>query len=178
MTSLKLAGYGHYLDLAGEAVQLFGRPGLRLPRWFTGQAWGVAVSYSATSLFVQADAADFVAYQPQPTFVIRTSCPERAVLEWLHVLPDALLFGDTVVDTFAGLGNLRPSPLQSLLQRCGSVRVKRAFLVLARHAGHAWYHRLDASLLQLGQGKRQLWPGGKLDREFLITVPEALARAS
>lgn len=175
MTGLALAGYMHYLSLAGESVQLFGRPGTRLPRWFTGQAWGGDVSYSAAALFAGSEPTDFVLHQPLASYAIRVSSPERSALEWLHVLPDELLFGDAVVDTFAGLGNLRPARLQGLLQRCCSVRVKRAFMVLGRHAGHAWYPKLDSSVMTLGKGKRQLWPGGRLDTEFQITVPEGLA---
>ncbi|MFI0472017.1 type IV toxin-antitoxin system AbiEi family antitoxin domain-containing protein [Halomonas sp. HMF6819] len=50
-------------------------------------------------------------------------------------------------------------------------------MVLARHAGHAWYARLEPSRLDLGKGKRQLCQGGKLDREYHVTVPEAFLHA-
>lgn len=177
-TGLAMAGNTHYLSFTRESVQLFGRPGLRLPRWFASNLWGVDLSYSGADLFEQSEPTDFEEYHPVEAYTIKVSSPERSVLEWLHVLPDELLFGDLVVDTFTGLGNLRPARLQSLLQRCRSVRVKRVFMVLARHAQHAWYARLDTGLIELGKGKRQLWVGGKLDSEFLITVPEPFVHAN
>jgi hypothetical protein len=70
-----------------------------------------------------------------------------------------------------GLTSLRPSLLQTLLESCASIKVKRAFLYLAREAGHAWYERLDKTRIDLGKGKRMLVRGGRLDAEFMITVP-------
>ena len=61
--------------------------------------------------------------------------------------------------------------MQVLLEACRSVKVKRAFLLLARHYGHAWYRRLDTGRIDLGAGKRQLYPRGRLDRDFQVTVP-------
>ena len=57
---------------------------------------------------------------------------------------------------------------EALVEGCRSVRTKRALLVLARHAGHAWYARLEPRRLDLGKGKRQLCQGSKLDRECHI----------
>lgn len=63
----------------------------------------------------------------------------------------------------------KPAATQEALVEGGrSVRTKRALLVLARHAGHAWYARLEPRRLDLGKGKRQLCQGSKLDRECHI----------
>jgi len=70
-----------------------------------------------------------------------------------------------------GLTTLRPSLLQQLLEACSSIKVKRVFLYLAREAGHAWYGRLDKTRFDLGKGKRMIVRGGRLDAEFMITVP-------
>lgn len=172
LTALELGGFSHYLGLGRKTVQLFGKPGVRMPRWFTATEWGVAISYSSSDLFEDSAANDFVEYMPATSYSLWISCSERAVLEWLNVLSDELLFGDAVVDTFSGLGTLRPARLQSLLERCKSVRVKRVFMVLAREARHTWYERLNQSSLNLGKGKRQIFNGGRLDKEFLVTVPE------
>jgi hypothetical protein len=80
-----------------------------------------------------------------------------------------------VVDVFNGLATLSPRRLQKLLEACSSIRVKRVFLLLARNSGHAWYQRIDVSRIDIGKGKRQITPGGRLDKEFLITVPESFA---
>lgn len=172
LTALHLAGYSHYLMLGRERLYLFGQPGRRLAKWFSSRDWGVDLQVSQ-AIVVQRDSRLFLPYSPPGRdYQIHISCPEMAVLEWLHVLPNELLFSDTVVDTFSGLVNLRPKRLQALLQACNSVRLKRVFLLLARCSGHAWYAHLDKAQLDLGKGKRQLIKGGKLDKEFLITVPE------
>jgi len=98
------------------------------------------------------------------------SCEERAILEFLADLPDVLPFAEARL-VMEGLATLRPALLQKLLETCRSIKVKRAFLCLAREAGHAWYGRLDKTRIDLGKGKRMLVRGGRLDAEFMITVP-------
>ena len=61
--------------------------------------------------------------------------------------------------------------LQSLLEHCSSVKVKRLFLHLAEKHNHAWFKSLDVTKVSLGSGKRVLVPGGRLDPKYLITVP-------
>lgn len=172
MTALHLAGYSHYLILGRERLYVFGQPGRRLAKWFISRDWGVDLEVSQATV-VRRDGRLFMPYSPPGRdYQIHISCPEMAILEWLHVLPNELLFSDTLVDTFSGLVNLRPKRLQSLLEACSSVRLKRVFLLLARFSGHSWYAHLNRAALDLGKGKRQVSKGGVLDKEFLITVPE------
>jgi hypothetical protein len=172
LTALHLAGFSHYVMLGRETLYLFGQPGRRLAKWFSDAEWGVNLQANQSNL-LHRDSRIFTPYSPPGRdYQIHISSPEMAVLEWLHVLPNESLFGDTVVDTFGGLTTLRPGRLQSLLEACGSVRVKRVFLLLARNTGYAWYAHLDKSRVDLGKGKRQLVKGGILDKEYLITVPE------
>jgi hypothetical protein len=49
--------------------------------------------------------------------------------------------------------------------------VKRLFFFLADRHHHAWLKRLDKNAVDLGEGKRMLVKGGKLDRTYQITVP-------
>lgn len=98
------------------------------------------------------------------------SSEERAILEFLGELPDQLPFDEARL-IMEGLATLRPALLQTLLEACASIKVKRAFLYLAREAGHHWYARLDKTRIDLGKGKRMLVCGGRLDAEYLITVP-------
>jgi hypothetical protein len=175
-TALSLAGYAHYLPMGRERVELYGLPRQRLPKWFEEANWGADIDFHPCRLFRNGQAQAFEEYTPSGAgFQILVSSPERAVLEWLHVTPDDLIFGSEVVDTIAGLSNLRPRRLQRLLEACVSIRVKRVFLVLARHAGHAWYRRLETAAIELGTSKYSLVAGGRLDREYRITVPEAFA---
>lgn len=71
-----------------------------------------------------------------------------------------------------GLPSLRPTVLQTLLEACKSVKVKRLFLYMAEHHNYAWFKRLETSSMDLGSGKREIIKGGKLDKKYMIVVPE------
>jgi len=73
-----------------------------------------------------------------------------------------------------GLPNLSPRRLQTLLEDCRSVKVKRLFFWFAERHNHAWMGKIDRSRIDLGRGKRLLVRGGKLDPKYNITVPETL----
>ncbi|TYP65337.1 transcriptional regulator with AbiEi antitoxin domain of type IV toxin-antitoxin system [Stutzerimonas stutzeri] len=177
-TALALQGYSHYLPLGEDVVTLFASPGLRLPGWFAEHNWGVSIRCIAANLFSELDSAAWQTFKPaHREFELQISCPERAVLELIHASEDEALFS-SVAELLNGLATLSPRRLQRLLEACRSVRVKRVFLLLARHSGQAWYSRLDLTRVDLGTGKRQLIAGGCLDKQFLITVPEQFADAS
>ncbi|TFY88175.1 hypothetical protein DYL59_16575 [Pseudomonas kairouanensis] len=174
-TALSLAGYSHYLAFGKQTVDLFATPGAVLPGWFRKYLWPVDVNFHPGGLFNEVeDVALQVFPVPYSRFELKISTPERAVLELIHQSADEMLFSG-VVDMLGGLGSLSPRRLQRLLEACNSIRVKRVFLLLARNAGHAWYERIDLSRINLGKGKRQIIRGGRLDKEFLITVPESFA---
>jgi hypothetical protein len=61
--------------------------------------------------------------------------------------------------------------LQKLLAECHSVKVKRLFFYFADRHSHAWLKRLDREAVDLGEGKRMLVRGGRLDKTYQITVP-------
>lgn len=107
------------------------------------------------------------------TWPLRLSSPERALLELLDELPDRESFHqiDALVE---GLVNLSPTRLQFLLDHCRSVKVKRLFFFFADRHRHAWRARLDPADFDLGAGKRVLVEGGRLSKEYNITVPEDL----
>ncbi|TFY93868.1 hypothetical protein DYL61_11350 [Pseudomonas nabeulensis] len=178
-TALSLAGYSHYLAFGMQAVDLFGTPGASLPGWFRKYPWPVAVNFHPGGLFAadMEDVALQVFQVPYGRFELKISTPERAVLELIHQSANQMLFS-SVADVLSGLGTLSPRRLQRLLEACNSIRVKRVFLLMARNAGHAWYGRIDLSRIDLGNGKRQIIRGGRLDKEFQITVPESFASAS
>lgn len=105
------------------------------------------------------------------------SRPERAILELLDELPDRESFhrADMIMQ---GAATLSPMRLQVLLEACSSVKVKRLFFYFADRHRHAWSRHLDKGAVDLGSGKRMLVRGGKLDTEYLITVPAELDDAS
>jgi hypothetical protein len=98
------------------------------------------------------------------------STPERAILELLDEVPKRESFHQVDM-LMQGLSNLSPRRLQKLLAECHSVKVKRLFFYFADRHSHAWLKRLDRKGVDLGEGKRMLVRGGRLDKTYQITVP-------
>lgn len=174
-TALELSGYAHFLPLGDNyPVYLFSRAHDRLPAWLNGLSLASRVRHIRTD-FLPADAG--WREHHEATFRVIISAPERAALEFLHQLtPDAAAYEHANL-VFEGLGTLRSDVVQFLLESCTSIKVKRLFLHLAERHGHAWFKQLDVSQVDLGSGKRALFPGGRLDPKYLITVP-SVAEAS
>ena len=76
------------------------------------------------------------------------------------------------LELFEGLTSLRPKQVNTLLQYCRSIKVKRLFLFMADQFSYPWISRIDKKQLDLGSGKRVVVKGGKLDKRYLITIPE------
>jgi len=175
-TALELSGLAHFLPL-GDAhpVYLFGRAGDRLPAWFKGLPWFSRVRHVSTNFLPQELG---LREHREGALTVTVSAPERAALEFLQhlTLDDAGYEHATLV--FEGLGTLRPGLVQSLLEACASIKVKRLFLHLAEKQAHPWFKQLDLTKVSLGSGKRVLIPGGRLDPKYLITVPAAVETPS
>jgi hypothetical protein len=167
-TALELHGLAHFLRLSARApVYLYGAPGERLPTWFRTHDWKLPVRYSATGLFSRELGFTSRSFGD---FAIDVSSPERAVLEYLDGFPGDASF-EEAREVVEALGTPRPEALQSLLEACTSVKVKRMFLFLADQAKHPWRSKLKDKRIKLGRGKRSLVPQGKFDSRYLITVP-------
>jgi|CXWL01.1.fsa_nt_gi hypothetical protein len=168
-TALELVSLAHFLPLGEQApLYLFCRTGARLPEWFKNLPWAGRVRQVGTN-FLPPDLG--LRDHAAGGFAVRISDPERAVLEFLFRLDVDEAGYEHARLVFEGLGTLRPSLLQVLLEKCTSVKVKRLFLYLAELQGHPWAKELDQSRITLGRGKRVFVPGGRLDPKFLITVP-------
>jgi hypothetical protein len=166
-TALELQGFAHFLRRARAPVYLYGAPGVRLPTWFRSHDWHYPVRYSATGLFSR---GLFLTSRSFGDFAVEISSPERAVLEYLDGFPQDASF-EEARELIEGLTTPRPEALQSLLEVCTSVKVKRMFLFLADQAKHPWRAKLKDKRIKLGSGKRSLVPEGKFDPHYLITVP-------
>lgn len=177
-TALEQQGYAHYLSASVREVHLYGAK--RPPTWLDSLPLEVAFRWHNSLRLFHGD-ADVVA-QPSPVMVsaagmtlpIRYSSKERAVLELLDELPEHESFhqADALME---GMSDLSPKRLQTLLEACANVKVKRLFLFFADRHAHAWRARLDTSRVDLGAGKRVLVKGGKLDTRYNITVPSEFA---
>jgi hypothetical protein len=176
-TALELQGYAHYLSAEMREVHLYGRK--RPPTWLADLPLDVKFQWHNSLRLFPGDAD--APPEPSPVMVstaglhlpIRYSSKERAVLELLDELPDRESFhqADALME---GLSDLSPRRLQTLLESCASVKVKRLFLFFADRHRHAWRSRLDLPRLDLGSGKRVLAKGGRLDPTYQITVPSDL----
>lgn len=167
-TALELWGLAHYLRLGPRRrVDLYGAPGLRLPRWLTQHNWEVDLRYFGTSLLAWTAGMTTLEFGE---FSLSVPTPERAILEVLDGVPHVADFAEAQ-HLMGGLPTLRPALVQTLLEICTSVKVKRLFLYLADATGMPWRTALDDTRLDLGTGKRQIVAGGRLDARYGITVP-------
>jgi len=128
-TALEIAGLGHFLSV-GDArpLYLFGRASDRLPTWFQNLPWAKRVRHVATNFLPEK--IGLREYR-EGNLIVMVSAPERAALEFLqHLAIDEAGYEHANL-VFEGLGTLRPALVQSLLESCTSVKVKRIFLHLA-----------------------------------------------
>jgi hypothetical protein len=194
-TALELRGFAHYLQQAQREVHLYGpKPP---PSWLHELKLGTKFVYhNSARLFdertplagsklnfvpqvrggprLESDyGVTFLELRALGDWTLLVSTPERAILELLEELPAHESFhqADMIMED---LTTLRPARLQELLAECKSVKVKRLFFFFSDRHRHKWLQRLDRSKIDLGEGKRLLVRGGKLDRAYQITVPEDL----
>ena len=82
-----------------------------------------------------------------------------------------------VFELMEGLNNLRPAAVQTLLEGCTSVKVKRLFLYMVNKADHEWLKFVNLDKVDLGSGKRSIVSDGVYVSKYQITVPRELAAA-
>lgn len=169
-SALQLQGVMQHLSLGkGSGLWLFASDSHRLPKWFVEHDWNISINFHRANLF-SSDPAGSLREVLIEGFSVRVSQRERAALEAVHLIEKAHRF-EEVSELFEGLGTLNPQIVQGLLERCSSIRAKRIFLYLAKRYEFPWYAKLDESRIDLGIGKREVVPGGRLDTHYLITVP-------
>jgi Transcriptional regulator, AbiEi antitoxin, Type IV TA system/Transcriptional regulator, AbiEi antitoxin N-terminal domain len=171
-TALQMQGYAHFLPLGkGGIVSLFGAPATRLPAWFRQYGWGVEFHYTTTRLFAGGTETGLTKKELGP-YVVTISAPERAIMEVLYLVPAQESFEEAGL-LMEGLATLRPRLVQTLLEQCRSVKVKRLFMYLAETSNHAWVRKLELSKVNFGKGKRVIVKGGRFNAKYNITVPDS-----
>ena len=169
-TALSLLGKAQYIEFNESKSVLFGGADEKLPAWFKHYDWGVKIEYHPTSFlkhdigFTDMDAGNFS---------IRISNSARAIMECLYLSPDKQDLVECY-ELMEGLNNLSPSQVQSLLENCHSIKVKRLFLYMAEKANHSWLSHLDLTKIDLGKGKRSIVKNGAYIEKYGITVPKEL----
>ncbi|HET9641177.1 MAG TPA: type IV toxin-antitoxin system AbiEi family antitoxin domain-containing protein [Allosphingosinicella sp.] len=188
-TALEAQGFAHYLGRGPQEVHLYGPE--RPPTWLKELPVDAKFLWHNSRRLFSNDPLEqrgkpsnpfdeptpslmpggyMLRHGAAPTWPIRYSIVERAILELLDELPDRESFHQVDM-LMEGLANLGPRRLQAQLQNCRSVKVKRLFFFFADRHQHAWLGQLDKNEIDLGAGKRALVKGGKLDRRYQITVP-------
>jgi len=197
-TALEHAGFGHYVRMSGaETIRLYGPAGLPawaralpLPEKFVVRHDAMFGSLPVPRVWLDKDgAADGhgerisdaalaenglrIARWGESDWPLVYATEERAILEMLQDVPQ----GESVYQAHVmlqGMGNVRPARMSVLLRFCSSIKVKRLFLALAARHQHAWFAHLNLEGVDLGKGKRALFPDGKLDPKYQITLPADL----
>ncbi len=170
-TALQMQGYAHYLTPGGIlSVVLFGRPNEKLPAWFHHYQWKTKIRYAATHLFNEEKTLGLTDYKTGD-YSMNISSPERAMFEVCYDVPDKESF-EEAAHLMEGLTTLRPNLVQTLLEKCNSVKTKRVFMYLAEGQNHAWLKKLNLSKIDFGSGNRSLCKGGHYDQKYKIVVPQ------
>lgn len=190
-SALDLLGRSHYLRLGGHPTIYLYDPDRTAPTWLMKLPLDAALTVRTRPLFADtllglewrrlelgtgrlgAPVPEPVREEPWDHF-LRVASEERAAIEMLDEVPATLGF-DHADEIFQGLSNLRPRLVTQLLETCRSVRAKRLFLFYADRHAHAWVKHVDRGHIDLGKGKRQLAPGGRLDARYQITIPASLS---
>ncbi|HQR94735.1 MAG TPA: type IV toxin-antitoxin system AbiEi family antitoxin [Sediminibacterium sp.] len=171
-TALSQLGLLHYLELNQSRVTLFGAKNETLPTWFKNWKWAVKIEYYRTA-FLPAD--EGLTTIKINALNLKISNALRAILECLYLAPQKQELMECF-EIMEGLNNFHPLQVQSLLEKCTSVKVKRLFLYLAEKAGHSWFNKLDLNKIDLGSGKRSIVKDGVYIKKYLMTVPKELEK--
>lgn len=172
-SALQLLGRSHFVPMQGvNQIMLFADSRTRTPSWL-GKDKFLDVQFLTfrTSLFQDDNSSLGTIERPFEGINLQLSSPERAVMEMLYSVPKYQPFDEAIL-LMENLGQLRPAIVQSLLEKCTSIKVKRLFLHLAEKFQHAWISSLDLKKINLGHGKRVIGGGGKYDSKYLLSLPE------
>jgi len=170
-TALELDGlYDQVPQANGQSVYIYGPKGLKLPQWFKNAKFKVLPVFSKIELFSKEPIQTYSEIKFS-SYGVKVSSRERAILELLSDVPQKKDIA-SVFNLFHQLSTLRPKVVQSHLENCESVKVKRLFLYIARETHQPWLPEINRTKINLGKGKRVVVKGGRFDQEFQITVPE------
>lgn len=152
---------------APRVLCLIAPPSRRLPSWFEDLCPRRVLFVRTRSL----EAGRGLCEASAESFVVRCSCPERAMLEVCMLGGRDVPAYDQALMLMTRLVRVDAALLQELLEMCGSIVARRLFLHLARRAGHAWVEALDWRRIDLGKGSRSLVRGGRYDWQTRLVVP-------
>lgn len=166
-SALSHHGLLHFLPLADHKATLYTQPNTRLPAWME-HAYQDQFVCKRTSILPELLAIE---NEQLNGFAIPISTPERAILEYLHSVPDEHPLNEAY-QIMEMMLNARPNLLQELLEKCNSIKVKRLFFLLADDLKPSWYEDLSPNQINLGSGNRVIDEGGRFHSKWLLTVKD------
>jgi len=173
-SALGLAGATHYLQINSEKKEetLFVENKSLLPPWFVNNQWDKNIKIYTASLF-EDDETGLIKYQDNE-LIMKISNKARAIMECLSLCPQKFSLTEAY-EIMEGLITLNPIQVQTLLEQCKSVKVKRLFLFLAERANHSWFEYLNTKIIDLGCGVRSLVnEEGIFVPKYQLVIPKML----
>jgi hypothetical protein len=168
LSALRLQGYHHFIQRDGNSIveYVYKSSQERLPAWFNASNLQRNMEIVSTSFLGGGFALE---NQKHRDYEYPIASAERAILEYLFLCPErgSLKVAYQMLEMMVGL---RPDSLQTLLEHCSSVKVKRLFLYMAEKLGHTWFDYLDVARIDLGKGKRVIEPNGVYDSKYRISL--------
>lgn len=168
LTSMQYQGRSHYLQFKNQTIWLGMENKTVLPKWFK-EFGGINWVLLSNSKLAKCNETFLIDIEIEGA-KLKASAPELAAYEVAGAVPGLISF-EHAAELFQGLVNLSPRKVQTLLRTSQSVKTNRLYLFLANYNTHAWTMLIDKTQINLGAGKRQIVSGGKLDKEYQITVP-------
>jgi len=166
-TALGIQGLVQYLETGGSETLLYAKNGINLPSWISNNSWDSKPRLIHTS-FLPNEVG--LVENREAGFTLKISNPARAMMECLELAPtDFDLY--EAFEIMENLGSLQPDIVQTLLENCRSVKVKRLFLYFSEKAGHAWFKYLKPDRIDLGKGKRSIVKNGVWVTTYQTTLP-------
>jgi len=102
---------------------------------------------------------------------LRLATPERAMLELISLLPKEADY-EEVCNLMIISTTFRAKVLQELLEKCTDQKTTRLFLYIAKKINAPWLNRISTTNINLGNGIKQMSPGGILDKEIKMVIPK------
>ncbi len=104
---------------------------------------------------------------------LKISCLEKALPEVLNDVPGKVSF-EHADQLMQGMTALSSRALQSLLEHCNNIKVKRLFLWFGSRHNHSWFSKFIVEDIYLRSGNPMIVKGSVLDKTYKITVPKDL----
>lgn len=168
ISALELRGRAHFLRKGPIKVHFFGTA-QKLPSWVKKAQLEAEIIYHATNLFPKNFEFGLLEHNTG-SFKIHFSGILQAMMEVLYLTPSLHSF-EEARELMEGLAGEHPQAVERVLLNCNSIKVKRLFLLLAETCGHRWGDALDTTKLDLGKGRRSLYPGGVYSSKYQLVVP-------